>query len=231
MDNIFNRNISLLGKDKVDLISKQNILIIGLGGVGGYATESLVRLGYSNLTILDYDRIDETNINRQIIALNSNINKLKTEEFKKRILDINPKCNLKIINQKLDSDLAHTLITSEYDYVVDCIDDVMAKIAIYQICLERNINLISSMGMANKINPQLVKIDKLSKTEGDKLAKKIRSICKDEHINIDKIKVVYSSEPGYSEIKEHLPSIVLVPASAGLNIAYFILKETINKSA
>ncbi len=223
--NSFIRNEQLLGKEIVEEIKNKKVVVLGLGGVGGICLEELVRLGFQNLTIVDFDSIEESNLNRQIIATKSNIGKSKCAAFSDRIFDINKDCKLTIYDEKITEENISNIITKDTDYIVDCIDDIKAKLAVYKYALENKIKIISSMGMANKIDPSRVKIDKLSNTTGDKLAKKIRTLCKENKINTDKIKAVYSDEPAYTKIEKDLPSIVLVPTTAGVYLAYYILKE------
>lgn len=226
MENFNERTIRLLGEEKFKNVSNLSILLLGLGGVGGIACESLVRLGINNITIVDNDFIAPSNLNRQIISNINNIGQLKTSEFEKRIKSINPNINLDVINMFIDNSNVNKIFNKHYDYCVDCIDSVEAKIAVYKKCIELNIKIISSMGTANKTDPTKLVLTTLNKTTNDKLAKKIRLICRNENIDSKKINVVLSTESPYSENKINpLPSISLVPNSAGILCAYYILAD------
>lgn len=217
-----NRLESLIGKDNIDRLSKLNVLIIGLGGVGGYTVESLVRCGVSNITLVDGDTIKPSNLNRQIISNIKNIDNLKTEEWEKRIKLINPSCNIKLISEMIDENNIDLLFQEKYDYIIDCCDTVKVKIELIRRCFNSKIKLISSMGMANKIDASLIKISTLDKTDTDPLAKKIRSIIKDKSIMRNTI-VVYSNE---KPIKNGiLGSTSFVPAVGGLYITNYIIKD------
>ena len=217
-----NRLESLIGKDNIIKLSKLNILIIGLGGVGGYTVESLIRSGISNITLVDGDTIKPSNLNRQIVSNTSNINELKTNEWEKRIKLINPKCNIKLISEMINEDNIDLLFQDKYDYIIDCCDTVKVKIELIKRCFKNNIKLISSMGMANKMDASMIKISSLYKTDTDPLAKKIRSIIKDKNI-MKNTTVVYSNE---IPIKNNiLGSTSYVPAVGGLYITNYIIKD------
>lgn len=220
---MFDRLELLLGKENLEILKNKKILIIGLGGVGGYVVESLVRSGIENITLVDYDKVDITNINRQIIALNSNIGKYKTELFKERILDINPNCKVTIKNIFLTEENIEEII-NDFDFVIDACDTVNTKKAIIKICIKKNIKFISSMGTGNKIDPSKLEIVDIRKTSYDPLAKIIRKFIREEHIN-EKIMVLTSSEQPIKSNISTIPSAIFVPASAGLLIGSYVIKE------
>lgn len=220
---MFDRLELLLGKENLEILKNKKILIIGLGGVGGYVVESLVRSGIENITLVDYDKVDITNINRQIIALNSNIGKYKTELFKERILDINPNCKVTIKNIFLTEENIEEII-DDFDFVIDACDTVNTKKAIIKICIKKNIKFISSMGTGNKIDPSKLEIVDIRKTSYDPLAKIIRKFIREEHIN-EKIMVLTSSEQPIKSNISTIPSAIFVPASAGLLIGSYVIKE------
>ena len=167
---MFDRTINLIGLDNYQKIKSSNVLILGIGGVGGYAIEVLVRSGVEKMTIVDYDRIDISNINRQIIALSNNINSTKVDAWKKRILAINPNAKVNIINEKVSHNNIELLFNDKYDYIIDACDTISVKKRLIKECKERNINLITICGMGKKINPALVKICDLKDTSYDPLA-------------------------------------------------------------
>lgn len=215
----------LIGKDNIHKIKKLNILVLGLGGVGGYVVESLVRCGVEKITLVDGDLIKPSNLNRQIISNSKNINKYKTREFKKRIKLINKDAKVSIINTFINEENMYLLFMDNYDFIVDACDTLKVKILLMKECLKRNINLISSMGTANKLNGGLLNITSLNKTTYDPLAKKIRKEFSEREQK--KIKVVSSTET--IKNKEGLGSIVYLPAIAGLLITNYIINEILKK--
>lgn len=220
---MFERLELLLGTEKVNLLKTKKVLVIGLGGVGGYVVESLVRSGIENITLIDYDKVDITNINRQIIALNSNIGKYKTDLFKKRILDINPNCKVTIKNIFLTKENTEEVI-DDFDFVIDACDTISAKKAIIKTCINKSIKFISSMGTGKKMNPNKLEIIDIRKTSYDPLAKIIRKFIRDEHIK-NKVMVLTSKEEPLKINSEVIPSAIFVPATAGLLIGNYVVKE------
>jgi len=221
---MFERTISLVGLDNFNKIKEKTVLVVGLGGVGGYATESLVRSGIHNLILIDHDTIDITNLNRQIISTSNNIGNDKVDEFKKRILDINPNCN--VITHKLFLDRTNYNLLDNYqiDYIIDCCDSTDTKKLLIDYSLAKDIKLISSMGTANKIDPTKLQITDIRKTSYDPLAKILRKYVNDLKTN-KKIMVVSSTEQPLK--KETLTSLVFVPATAGLLCANYVIKDII----
>lgn len=216
----------MIGNENIEKIKNTKILIIGLGGVGGYALESLARSGIGNLIIVDYDKIDISNINRQIISLNSNIGEYKTSAFKKRIKDINPDCNVKVINKKITEENINDLFNEEIDYVIDACDTVIVKKLLIKLCLEKNIKLISSMGMGNKLNPERIKIVDIRKTCYDPLAKSLRKYVKNLNTN-KKIMVVCSDEKPIVKNFKTISSNAFVPSIAGLMCTSYVINDII----
>ncbi len=212
--------------DKFDLIKTKKVLVVGLGGVGGYAVEALVRSGISDITIVDYDVVDITNINRQIIALHSTIGKYKTEVFKNRINDINPDCSVTVKNMKIDDNNINSLFEKDYDYVVDACDTISVKKELIRICLRKNIKLISSMGTAKKLDPTKLEIIDVRKTSYDPIAKIIRKMVKEEKIS-KKVWVISSTEKPADTKDNVLGSTAFVPSTAGLLCAKFIINDII----
>ena len=223
---MFDRVISLLGKDKFNKIKNTSVMVIGLGGVGGYAIESLVRSGINNIILIDYDKVDASNNNRQIIANSKNIGKLKTDEFKKRINLINPECNVIIENVFLDKDNINLLDKYRFDYLVDACDTVSTKKLLIDYCFDNNIKIISSMGTAKKMDPSKLKVVDIRKTSYDPLAKIIRKYINDKKTN--KKLMVVSSDEKVIQNKE-LASMVFVPATAGILCANYIIRDIIKE--
>ena len=215
----------LLAGDKVLNVGKLNILIIGLGGVGSYTLESLARMGVGNFTIVDYDTVDVSNINRQIYALHSTIGEKKVDVAKRRVLDISPTTNVNTIDTKITLENIDKLMLGSYDYVVDACDSVEIKKELIKLCKDKNQKLISSMGTANKLDPTKLKITDLSKTNYDPIAKILRKYVKDNHIK-GKITVVSSDEVPF-KLQGKLGSVSFVPSVAGLLITSHIIREVI----
>lgn len=224
---MFDRTINLIGLDNYQKIKSSNVLILGIGGVGGYAIEVLVRSGVEKMTIVDYDRIDISNINRQIIALSNNINSTKVDAWKKRILAINPNAKVNIINEKVSHNNIELLFNDKYDYIIDACDTISVKKRLIKECKERNINLITVCGMGKKINPALVKICDLKDTSYDPLARELRKYVKKECIK-GKIPCVFSSEKPISSNNETVASMAMVPSVAGVLAAYYCIDKMIN---
>lgn len=215
---------SLVGLDILSKIKNLNILIVGIGGVGGYTLESLVRCGIENITIIDYDRVESSNLNRQIISNLNNIGKLKVDAAKERYTNINDKLNLKTMSIFLDKDNIDSINICQFDYVVDACDSIETKALLMSVCVSKNIKIISSMGTAKKMDATKLSITTLDKTSYDKLAKKLRSVVPK---NIQrKIKVVSSTEQ-VKDIKV-LGSNSFVPATSGLLITNYIINDVAN---
>ena len=221
---MFDRTISLIGEEKFNKIKEKTVLIVGLGGVGGYATESLIRSGIHNLILIDHDNIDITNLNRQIISTSKNVGNPKVEEFKKRILEINPECNIVTYNLFLDRTNSSLLDEHKIDYIIDCCDSVDTKKLLIEYTLNKNIKLISSMGTANKIDPTKLEILDIRKTSYDPLAKILRKYVNDLKTN-KKIMVVSSTEAPLK--REGLSTMVFVPAVAGLLCSNYVIRDII----
>ena len=234
MANQFNRTELLLGKENMEKLKKARVLIFGIGGVGGYVVEALARSGIYHFTLVDNDVISETNINRQIIATLENIGEDKVEAMKKRILSINRDAEVEIRKYFYLPETADQFDFSKYDYVVDCVDTVSAKLSIIVEAKKNNVPVISAMGAGNKLNPAMLEIADISKTSVDPLAKVIRTELRKRGIN--HLKVVYSKEQPIKiddpnvELKEKsqrpVPgSNAFVPSAMGLIMASEIIKD------
>jgi len=222
-----NRLESLVGQENIDKIKKLKILILGLGGVGGYTVESLVRCGVSNITLVDGDTIKDSNINRQIITTSRNKNKYKTKEWKKRIKLINKDAIVNIINTHITEDNMECLFSDKYDYIVDACDTSRVKVKLIRECHNRGIKLVSSMGTANKIDATKIIITTLDKTNTDPLAKKIRKDLGKEKDIMKDVVVVTSTEKAINNTM--LGSTAYVPGVAGLLITNYIINDVCNK--
>lgn len=216
----FEREKLLIGEN-VDLLKKKSILVLGLGGVGGYVVESLTRAGIGHLILVDYDIVDITNINRQIIALHSNIGKRKTDCFKERISDINPTCIVDTLDIFYNEDNKDSVFDYKIDYIIDCCDSLKSKIILMEEAYKRNIPIISCMGTGNKLHPELFEITSLKKTEYDPLAKKLRMMLKDNKELLNTIVLCSKEKP--LPFKGKIGSISFVPSVAGLLISSYVI--------
>lgn len=222
---MFGRLITLIGEDNVNKLKKANVLIVGLGGVGGYALETLIRSGIYNLTIVDGDIVELSNLNRQIISKSDVIGRPKSLVAQARTLEINPDVNLKVINQFIREDNFSLLNIDSFDYVIDACDDLNLKILLIKNA--DKYKLISSMGTANKMDITRFKITTIDKTSYDPLAKIIRKKIKEEKIRT-KFKVV-SSDEKVMKNGTKLGTIAYMPGVSGLLCASYVINDIINK--
>ena len=227
MEEIYNRTKLVIGEENLQKIRNASVCICGIGGVGSYTLEALARTGIGKITIIDKDNIDITNVNRQLIAKVDNVDNAKVEEAKRRINAINPNIQVIAIKDNIDVTNVSEHITRDLDYVVDAIDSVDSKIAIIKECKEKNIKIISSMGMANRLDPLKIKVADISKTEVCPLAKVVRKKLKEQ--GIQKVKVVFSTENAVKTGSKELGSVAYVPATAGLVIAAEVIKDIISQ--
>ena len=223
---MFERLITLIGEDNVNKLKKANVLIVGLGGVGGYALEILVRSGIYNLTIVDGDIVELSNLNRQIISKRDVIGRPKALVAQARTLEINPDVNLKVINEFISEDNFSLLNIDSFDYVIDACDDLNLKILLIKNA--DKYKLISSMGTANKMDMTRFKITTVNKTSYDPLAKIIRKKIKEEKIRT-KFKVVSSDEKVIKNGTK-LGTIAYMPAVSGLLCASYVINDIIDNN-
>lgn len=234
MLNQFSRTELLLGKDSMDKLSKARVAVFGIGGVGGYAVEALVRSGIGAIDIIDNDKICESNINRQIIATHSTIGEYKTDAAIRRIYDINPDIKVKAYNTFYMPETSNEFDFREYDYIIDAIDTVTGKIELIVNATNTGAPIISSMGAGNKLNPALFEIADIYNTSVCPLARVMRTELKKR--GIKSLKVVYSKEKPLTPIspgdtadepkrKQTPGSTAFVPSVAGLIIAGEVIKD------
>lgn len=222
MSDYLDRSVQLLGKDKIESFASKTILVIGVGGVGGTALEALARSGFKKFTLIDADKVDVSNLNRQILFTRDDIGKEKVLAAKERLLKINPGFKIQTIVAKIGDTKLEDLNLSKFDFIVDAIDSVDGKILIYEYAQANKIPFISSLGMGNRIDPECVTLTKLNKTENDPLAKKIRYLAKQKGLDLKEIPVVFSKE--IPMLKSPKPtSMIMVPSTAGLLIAKYVL--------
>ncbi|EGT5472032.1 TPA: tRNA threonylcarbamoyladenosine dehydratase [Clostridioides difficile] len=235
MENNFTTRTSfLVGDDGIKKLNNSNIIVFGVGGVGSFTVEALARAGVGNITIVDFDDVDITNINRQIPALHSTVGRYKVDVMEERILDINPNINIKKIRSLYNKDTSDEILTERYDYVVDAIDMVSSKIHLIETCEKKGLKIISSMGMGNKLDPTKIVVTDIHKTSTCPLAKVMRKELRDR--GIKKLKVVYSTEQPI-ELKKKVMnsrkvtpgSVSFVPSVGGLIIASVIVNELLGQ--
>ena len=235
MDERFLRTAYLLGEENIEKLNNSSVIIFGVGGVGSYTCEALARAGIGKITLVDGDTVSVSNINRQLIALQSTVGQSKVDVMKKRIEDINPNAEVEALNIFYTKDNEAAIDFTKYDYVVDAIDTVSSKLLIIEKCYEKNIPIISSMGTGNKLCPEKLTITDISKTTTCPLARVMRRELRNR--NIKKLKVCCSAEEPIElkvnvfdeETKKQLPgSISFVPPVAGLMIAGEVIKNITN---
>lgn len=219
----FIRTETLIGKDNLEKLVHSHVAVFGVGGVGGYVCEALARSGVSHITIIDKDVVSESNINRQIIATYDTLGMSKVEVMKKRILSINPSCIVDAIEMFYLPEVSHLIDFSKFDYVVDAVDTVTAKLLIVEKCYEAKIPVISSMGTGNKLDPTKFKIADINQTSICPLAKVMRYELRQR--GISHLKCLYSTEEAIKTGDRTPASIAFVPSVAGLIIASEVIKD------
>ena len=229
---IFQREELLIGKENLTKLKNSHVIVFGVGGVGGFTVEALVRAGVGKITVVDYDTVDITNLNRQIIATQDTIGRDKVEVIRERAISINPDMEIIAIKEKYNSETRDIFFKEKkYDYVVDAIDLVSSKLDLIETAHKLSIPIISSMGTGNKINPTMLEVADINKTSVCPLARVMRKELKTR--NIKKLKVVYSkeipmkplNEDGGREKYKNVGSISFVPSVAGLIIASEVVKD------
>lgn len=235
----FKRSVLLIGKENVEKLKNSHVAVFGLGGVGGIACESLIRSGIGTLTIVDSDDVSESNINRQIIATEKTVGKKKTDVMKKRLLEINSNAVINTKNLFYLPETADLIDLTQFDYIVDAIDTVTAKVELIQRANKLGVSIISSMGTGGKTDPTKLKVTDIYKTSGCPLARVMRNLLKKR--GIDKLKVVYSEETNVISEQEIStaekkanervapPSMIFVPSTAGILLAREVVFDLIKK--
>lgn len=238
MNNWLERTELLLGEEKLARLRSANVLVVGVGGVGAYAAEMIVRAGVGRMTIADADKVSETNINRQLVALHSTVGREKCEVLAERLRDINPDIELKMVNRFIKDSETDTLLDSEkFDYVVDAIDTLSPKLALIKGALERGIPLVSSMGAGAKTDPTLMEIKDIAKTHHCPLAHMLRKRL--HKIGIKRgFRAVFSPEPvregamilcEEQNKKSNVGTISYIPALFGIGCASVVIRDLIGE--
>ena len=227
MSNQFSRTELLIGKEGIEKLQRAKVAIFGVGGVGSYVVEGLARAGVGHLIIVDYDKYDITNINRQIGAMNSTIGKYKVDVMKERVLDINPNAIVEAYKPDEIEGGETSIITSDITYVVDAIDTMKNKLELIEKCKEQDVKIITATGAGNKLDPTKFEVTDIYKTTVCPVCKILRKELKKR--NIKKLKVVYSTEIPKKPNTEDgaLGSISFVPSVAGLIVAGEVVKDII----
>ena len=215
----------LIGKENVDLLSKKHVTVVGCGGVGGYTAVMLARAGVGNMTIIDFDKVSSSNVNRQIIAYQSTIGRDKTDVLKEMILDINPQINIQSINQRLKEENISSLIGNT-DIVIDAIDSVKDKIALIIYCKKNNINIISAMGAGNRCDIPKFEVVDIYKTQGDGLAKVVRKKLRENEIASLEVVTTFSQVQSCGDT---IGSISYYPAMCGCTLSAVVINKFIKE--
>ena len=217
----------MLGAQAIEKLRSSRVLVVGVGGVGGYVAEALARAGVSTIGVLDSDCVAPSNLNRQIIATRDTLGLEKVEAARRRILSINPEAQVLTYPIFYSEQTEEAVDLSSFDYVVDAIDSVRSKLLLVKRCAERGVRIISSMGTGNKLNPEMLKISDISKTSVCPLARVMRKELRDRGIN--HLTVLWSDEVPRKSASERVPaSVSTVPPAAGIMIAGRVLRDLIS---
>ena len=238
MNNWLERTKLLLGPEKLDMLRRANVLVVGVGGVGAYAAEMIVRSGVGRMTIADADKVSESNINRQLVALHSTVGREKCDILRDRLLDINPELQLTVVNRFIKDDETDALLDSDkFDYVVDAIDTLSPKLALIKGSLDRGIPVVSSMGAGAKTDPTLMEIRDIAKTHHCPLAHMLRKRL--HKIGIRRgFKAVFSPEPvregamilcEEQNKKSNVGTISYIPALFGIGCASVVIRGLVGE--
>jgi tRNA A37 threonylcarbamoyladenosine dehydratase len=220
----FQREVKLVGEEKFSRLQRAGVILFGLGGVGGAAAEALARAGVGRLCLVDPDVLEETNVNRQILALTSTLGMSKAEAAKRRVLEINPDCQVEARAEFYSAETADRFDLSAYTYAADAIDTVTSKLLLARRCQAAGVPLISCMGTGNKIDPTQFRVSDLFKTESDPIARVMRRELR-KHGG-DRLNVVWSPEPPYRAPDEGKPgTLSFVPPAAGLVLAGKVIRD------
>lgn len=231
MDEITSRTLMLIGESALEKLKNSHVIVFGCGGVGGNAIEALARSFVGKITVVDNDTVSLSNLNRQLLATYDTVGKSKVDVAKDRILSINPQCEVTALNMFFLPENATEIDFTQYDYIVDAIDTVSAKLELAKISQNIGVPMISSMGTGNKLHPEMLEISDIYKTSVCPLARAMRNLCKKN--GIKKLRVVYSKEEPKSAIKvvdnnKAVPaSSAFVPCAAGILIASAVVNDII----
>lgn len=221
------RSELLLGKEGMEKIRRAHVVIFGVGGVGSYAAEAIARGGVGKITLVDFDTVSPSNINRQLPALHSTLGQKKTAVMAERMRDINPEAEVIALDAFCTPENAALLVPEKADFVVDAVDTVSAKISIIEICKKRDIPVISCMGAGNKLDPTKFVVTDIYKTAVCPLCRVMRREMRKR--DIESLTVVYSTEEPVKTGSETIGSLPFVPSVAGLIAAGHVMREIVNR--
>lgn len=237
MDSRFDRSAKLLGFNNISSLSQKTVAVFGIGGVGSFTVEALARTGLGHLILIDFDTIDITNINRQIMATTDTVGLIKAEVMAQRVLSIHPECQVKVMPITFNEETSHLIEWDKIDYIVDAIDMVSSKLLLITLAKHHDIPIISAMGAGNKLNPSMLSVVDISKTKVCPLARVMRQELRKRGIH--HLKVVYSPEPplkplklenDHASMRREVPgSVSFVPSVSGLLIASEVIKDLIKE--
>lgn len=231
-ENWLSRTEMMLGEDALTKLNKSKVAVFGCGGVGSYTLDSLVRAGIGNIVIIDKSLIDVNNLNRNLMADTKVVGKYKVDVAKKRLLNINPKLNIKIIKEYISKSNSSKLVSDEFDYIIDTIDTISDKISLISEAINKDIPIISSMGTGDKFDPTQFEITDISKVTSCPYANLLKNELKNK--GIEHLKIIYSKEKSTrfrsteSEYRNQISSISFVPSVAGLIISSEVVRDLIN---
>ena len=222
---MFQRAEQLLGTDAMKRIGAQRVIIFGVGGVGSWCAEALVRTGVKHLTLVDFDRVDVTNINRQLMATQQTIGQVKVEALRERLLTINPQAEITALCKLFDEESAPTFALDSYDFIIDAIDSLKDKVLLIELACQTKAKFFSSMGAALKLDPTRVQVAEFWKVKGDPLARALRNrFKKQQRFPKRKFKCVFSDEPA-RQVGEVKGSLVQITAVFGMTLASLVIQE------
>lgn len=229
MDLLFQRTARIIGEDGVNALKAATVAVFGTGGVGSYACEALGRAGVGHLIFIDKDVVDETNMNRQLVADLTTLRRNKAEIMAERVRRVNPSCDVQALVKRYDPSDDEFIPSLHADFIIDAIDDVPAKVAMAVCCWKHKIPEISSMGTGNRLHPEMLEIADIYKTRECHLARKMRKALKEARVR--HLPVVYSREPAHKIIGEgYQPgSISFVPPVSGMMMAGYVIREILKK--
>lgn len=228
----FCRTIALLGKEKAEAVGKASVMVIGCGAVGGYALEMVARLGFGKIWAVDFDVFEESNINRQILAVTETLGKKKCDVAKERVLSINPEAEVAAVDLRVNVDNLGFILEEKPDFVIDAIDEMTAKAALIRFLVKNEVRFVSAMGAALKMQPELLRAATLDKTFGCPLSKKLREMLRKDGVDLTKVRCVFSNEAVHALKDENgqnvLGSLPMVPAAMGGMLAAEVLRECLS---
>ena len=222
---MFQRAEQLLGTDAMKRIGAQRVIIFGVGGVGSWCAEALVRTGVQHLTLVDFDRVDVTNINRQLMATHQTVGQVKVEALRERLLTINPEAEIIALCKLFDEESAPSFALDSYDFIIDAIDSLKDKALLIELACQTKAKFFSSMGAALKLDPTRVQVAEFWKVKGDPLARALRNrFKKQQRFPKRKFKCVFSDEPA-QQVGEVKGSLVQITAVFGMTLASLVIQE------